>query len=132
MRVSLELLEYDDDVRTLDGKPFTGIGFDVYPDGQLRSEVPYIEGFAEGIYREWHPNGVLKEEWQACHGCAEGIVKTWHDNGVIRSEEEVQFGAELAFDEWDREGRHIASRRIDEKSELFKYLLVMRSRTAKS
>ncbi|MGC3969152.1 MAG: hypothetical protein QM775_17840 [Pirellulales bacterium] len=130
MRVSVELLEYDDDVRTLDGKPFSGIGFELYPDGRLRFEVPFSEGFAEGIYQEWHRNGLLKEQWQARRGCAEGTIKSWHDNGVLHSIKEVEYGAEIVYEEWDRDGRQVCSRRVDPESELFKYVLTMRSRAA--
>lgn len=39
-----------------------------HPTGQLRSEIPYVNGAVHGVSRAWHLNGVLAHEIPMAHG----------------------------------------------------------------
>ncbi len=126
-RINEDELDWDDDLSVLDGVPYSGTGFLVYPDGTLKREVFYRDGFEEGVCIEWHPNGKLKREWFAERGRAKGKVTEWHDNETVKSVGEYEFGTELQYDEWNESGELILSRRIDEGSAQMKYVEQMRA-----
>jgi antitoxin component YwqK of YwqJK toxin-antitoxin module len=125
-KINEEYLEFDEDQRLLEGIPYTGIGFLEYPDHSLEREVYYVDGYEHGLCKEWYPNGQLKCEWNAIHGRAAGKVKQWYDSGKIKSVGEYEYGVEIAYKEWDEHGKLLIDREIDEKSELYKYLMKMR------
>jgi antitoxin component YwqK of YwqJK toxin-antitoxin module len=116
-------LEFDGDILLYRGTPFTGTAQTTYPDGTLRSQRPYVEGFAEGVCREWHSNGQLSRDWLAVRGRTNGKKCEWHPNGTVKSIGYFCRGAELAYDEWDAEGTHIIERRLDPQSSLYKYAM---------
>jgi hypothetical protein len=39
---------------TLQGKPFTGLGFETMDDGRIISETTYVDGAETGSYRTWY------------------------------------------------------------------------------
>jgi hypothetical protein len=128
-RVNEEELEYyEEDQRTHHGQPFNGVGFLMYPNGQLRFEAVYRDGFKEGVVREWHANGQLMEEWFAEHGQAQREIKEWHANGQLRAVRVVEFGAQIERREWDEQGKTISYDHINPASALYKYVLEMRRR----
>lgn len=126
-RVNDDDLDWDDDLRVLDGTPYSGTAFLLHPDGTLAFEVTYRDGFEEGVHREWHPNGELKRTWFAERGRATGKVEEWHACGRIRSVGVYEFGVEIHYDEWDESGNLVAHRQIDENSALFDYVRSMRA-----
>ena len=126
-RVDEEELDWDDDVSVLNGVPFNGIGVMYYPDGSAEGESAYVDGFKEGLVKEWHSNGKLRTEWFAERGRAKGKVTEWHPNGTVKSVGTYEFGAELRYEEWDELGNQVEFREIDEASELFEYVVQMRT-----
>ena len=44
------------------GKPFTGIAYDVYLNGQLQFEETYKDGKRDGLAQWWNENGQLRLE----------------------------------------------------------------------
>lgn len=44
------------------GKPFTGIAYDVYSQGQLKFEGTYKDDMLNGLARRWYENGQLQSE----------------------------------------------------------------------
>jgi len=130
IRVKDEELEWDDDVTIYEGNPFSGIAYRNYPNGNCEFEFQYVNGFRQGIQREFFDNTDVKEEWVAERGAAIGEVKKWHNNGQLKSVGNYEFGAELSYDEWDIGGKLIESRRIDKDSELMKYVGRMRERAS--
>jgi antitoxin component YwqK of YwqJK toxin-antitoxin module len=125
-RINEELLDYDDDQSLHEGLPFTGIGYLEYPDRSLKKESIYVDGYEQGLCREWYPNKQLKREWTADHGTAVGEVKTWYEDGKIKSIALYEFGIEILFKEWDERGILTAKREIDINSELYEYLMTKR------
>lgn len=114
-------LDLDEDVCLYQGQPFTGTVQAFHPNGAMKKESPYSDGFEQGPCREWYSNGQLKREWHAVRGAAEGKVCEWHENGQIKSVASYLKGAELAYDEWNDAGLLVAHRELDRQSELWKY-----------
>jgi antitoxin component YwqK of YwqJK toxin-antitoxin module len=125
-RVNADNLDWDDDLRVLDGTPYSGSAFLLHPDGSLAFEVTYRDGFEEGVCREWHPNGKLKLEWFAERGRATGRVEEWHPGGRVKSVGVYESGVEILYEEWDESGNLVAHRQIDENTALFDYVRSMR------
>lgn len=103
-RVLDEDLGYDGDVRLLNGKPFSGIGYHEYDNGQLEQENTYLEGLPDGLQREWHPNGQLKKESHAVRGLGSSKVTTWYENGQVQSIALYEAGVKIEHKEWDENG----------------------------
>lgn len=106
-RVDCEEMGWDCDMRTLDGKPFTGVGFENCPNGVLGFEATFVNGFREGLVRYWYPNGNMETEFYAVRGQAVGTVLNWHSNGILKSLTRVEFGMELECFEWNVAGELI-------------------------
>ena len=127
-RINENELDWDDDVSVFHGIPYTGIAFSTYPNGALKREFPYRDGFHEGHCREWFENGFLKREWISKRGRAEGEIREWHPTGTIKSIGIYEFGAEIEFTEWSPSETIILRRKLDENSVVAKYVRQMRRR----
>lgn len=128
MRIDLEQLEFDEDMCTLDGLPYSGSAYANYPDGTLERELSFEVGLKNGPCKVFFPNGQLGRQWNANRGAAHGEVREWYSSGQLKSVGNYEFGVELSYDEWDANGSQIASRRIDKDSELMKYVETIRER----
>ena len=42
-----------------EGKPFTGVAFDIYSNGQLKLQINYKDGKFNGLAEKWNENGEL-------------------------------------------------------------------------
>lgn len=122
MRVALEQLEFEEGVCTFEGIPFSGTLYDNYPDGPLERELSFEAGKKKGPCKLFFPNGQLCRQWNAKRGAAHGDVREWYSNGQLKSFDNYEFGVEMSYGEWDGSGRLITSRRIDNDSELIKYV----------
>jgi antitoxin component YwqK of YwqJK toxin-antitoxin module len=131
VRVNEDLFDFDNDVRIYEGKPFTGIGFGDYFDSRLKRELPYRDGFPEGLCNEWHPNGQLQREWFAVRGRAVGKVKSWYENGKIQSIGEYEYGVEMRYEEWDITGTKTIDREIRTGCKPYEYVQIMRQRESR-
>lgn len=130
-RVNEFLLEYEDDLLSLDGEPFTGIVYSEYSNKQLESEELYENGLPNGLCRTWHENGQLKQEWFADRGRATGIRAEWHDNGRLKSIIYSEYGIVLDRREWDVDGTLKTSERTKLSAHQASYLEKMRKAGAK-
>ncbi len=93
------------DLCTLHGEPFTGVAYDVWPDGRLSAEWSFRNGEKWGPLREWHRNGRLAAASYLVAGVAHGAYRGWFDDGRKQFVELVQFGVTVRAKDWDREGR---------------------------
>lgn len=89
------------------GKPFSGLAYELYDNGNLIYYVNYVNGFAEGELIEFYKNGNLKSVKNLIHGQSNGTRKNWHENGNLKFEGEYKFGRSLHYTEWDTEGNII-------------------------
>jgi antitoxin component YwqK of YwqJK toxin-antitoxin module len=117
------LLEFNDDQRIYNGNPFTGVAYEEYPNGILKREITYKDGFENGLCRDWYPSGQLKCEWNALRGRAKGKLTKWHENGTIKAISEHDFGLELKYQEWTSDGQLVTARQIDTNSNLYKNMI---------
>tara|TARA_B110000240_G_C13259912_1_gene351163 strand:- start:330 stop:641 length:312 start_codon:yes stop_codon:yes gene_type:complete len=58
-------------------KLFNGVGFDIYPNSQLKEEGNHKDGKQDGLWKYYHKNGQLKEERNYINGIRDGLSKKW-------------------------------------------------------
>ena len=58
-RVHEDELGWNKTIRTYENAPFTGVSFRLHSNGVLTFEIPYIDGRADGLMREWDVEGRL-------------------------------------------------------------------------
>ncbi|WP_052947761.1 toxin-antitoxin system YwqK family antitoxin [Aneurinibacillus tyrosinisolvens] len=126
VRVDEELLEFDDDLRCYNDSPFSGIGYENYPNGNLKTETLYKDGFQHGLSREWYPTGEIKSEFFWKKGSRYSKRQEWHRNSNIKSIANYEWGIELDNKEWDENGNLIKSEIIDPNSPNYFLLLKYR------
>ena len=67
------------------GKKKNGIETELYDNGQIKSEITYLEGTKLRIAM-WHENGQKALEGEYFGGHEFGTWTTWHDNGAKSGE----------------------------------------------
>ena len=88
------------------GMPFTGIAYELYPNGDTVKSVPYQNGKENGIVRCWHPNKQLAQLRPYVNGWKQGIHKGWWPNGIKQFEYHfVNDEYQGAVTEWYSNGR---------------------------
>lgn len=112
MRVgSIELEEAYTDrgspVMPYQGQLFTGVAYEISPQGTLWSEQPCADGTPAGVSQSWYPNGQAESrtehQWNRLHGCKQA----WHDSGFLHPQYDGVFelGLPLHFQERQAHGR---------------------------
>lgn len=86
------------------GKPFTGLAYELYDNGNLIYYTYYVRGFIEGELVEFYKNGNLKSVKVLIHGQSNGTERVWYESGDIKFEGEYKFGVALQYTEWDTKG----------------------------
>ena len=61
-------------------------------NGQLRCEIPTVNGRNHGLKRDWHPNGVLASEIPFVDGLEHGTAKVWASDGQLLGEYQMEHG----------------------------------------
>lgn len=120
--VSDDDLEFDEDLRTLNGVPFTGIAASYYPDKAIESTTPFVNGLPHGKCTEWFSGGTRRKEWHSLNGEAHGAYAEWFENGSVRISAKYAFGVEVEFQEFDANGKKILARELDSNSSIYAYL----------
>lgn len=87
------------------GKPFTGIGYGLRPDGTLAWETNYENGVMNGLAREWYPSGQLKSEVFYCEEDNSEPDREWDKDGQLRRETFLEYGFRVRERKWDEVGR---------------------------
>lgn len=66
------------------GIPFTGVTYEYWHNTQiLNNESEHVDGYIEGLQREYHQNGQLKSEYYSKNGHVYRYVKEWNENGNL-------------------------------------------------
>ncbi len=89
------------------GQPFTGVGYEMRPGGQLWSEIEYVGGKQQGTSREWYPSGRLQYETTYYNGVGYGPDREWDEAGRLRREAFIEYGFRVREKKWDEAGRLI-------------------------
>ena len=96
----------DSPIMYYESELFSGIGFDIYEDGELQYESNYKDGKENGFYKEWYENGQLRYEGNYKDGKEDGIHKGWYKNGQMEYESNSQDGKEHGeFWGWNQNGQ---------------------------
>ncbi len=127
-RIEEDMLEFDDDVKCYNGVPFTGIGFEKYPNGNLKSETPYEDGFQSGTSREWYSTGQTMCELEWKKGARFSKRKCWYQNGVVKSVSNYEWGIELNYKEYNEKGELVTDRELDPNSPDSQYAVLLKFR----
>lgn len=85
--------------------PFTGVIFDRYLDGALKSRSAMVNGLLHGVSEGWHTNGVLQVREHFRHGVSHGLRTKWSPEGHKISEAMIQNGKITGtFRRWHENG----------------------------
>ena len=71
---------------------FNGIGYDVFSNGQLKSEYNYKDGKRDGLHKSWYHHGQLEREENYKNGKKDGLYKSWDVNGKLLQEKNYKNG----------------------------------------
>lgn len=67
-------------------KPFTGVLFAKYANGNFSSWQEYVEGVGQGKWINYYENGNFKEVGHYNQNLVEGPIKKYYENGVLKAE----------------------------------------------
>lgn len=105
-RVDENLLGADGELVTLNGKPFTGIGFDPFPDGEgVEYETEYKDGLAHGFRRKLNIYGQLEYEVSCYEGVKHGVETHWFPDGTVKLKLVYEYGIKVSSRSWDKDGK---------------------------
>jgi antitoxin component YwqK of YwqJK toxin-antitoxin module len=90
-----------------EGALFSGVGYAVYSNGQMRFEVNLKDGRQDGFYKAWYSNGQLKDVRYYKMGRMDGFVRHWYDNGQMKHEYFMKDGHGSGARTWDKNGGQI-------------------------
>jgi len=132
MRINIEDLDITDDALTYlyEGKPFTGVAYELYPDGRLWSEQIYNDGMLEVPSKLWFPSGQLEKEVQPARGDYV-LIRIWYESGQLKSEECIEHGILVHSQEWGEAGELIKEFHIKESDSTFSILEIRRRNAAR-
>ncbi|NWJ95889.1 MAG: hypothetical protein HXX20_08915 [Chloroflexi bacterium] len=131
MRVDENQIEMSEDylIYLFNGEPFTGVGYELYPSGNLWTEQTYKDGILEGSTREWFPSGQLKSETHLENGGTHSVSRSWYVSGQLESEKYYEYGILIYSLEWNENGQVTKETQLKEGDSLFSYLLKQRNKT---
>jgi antitoxin component YwqK of YwqJK toxin-antitoxin module len=66
-------------------KPFTGVLFSKYPNGQFNSWQEYVDGVGQGLWINYYENGNYKEIGHYEQNRVEGPIQKFHPNGKLEA-----------------------------------------------
>lgn len=69
-----------------DDKPFTGVLFAKYKNGNYSSWQEYVDGVGQGKWINYYENGNYKEIGFYNNNRVEGSIKKYYENGVLKAE----------------------------------------------
>ena len=69
-----------------ENKPFTGILYAKYPNGNYSSWQEYVDGLGQGKWINYYENGNYKEIGYYNNNFVEGPIKKYYENGTLKAE----------------------------------------------
>lgn len=113
-RVRFSELEFrsEADLAYLDGELFSGIAYELAPEGWLDEEVSYRDGMPWGKARVWYGPGTIEAQLELVRGVRHGIRRGWNERGGTIAEEAYAYGLWIWGKYYDDEGRLIAEERL--------------------
>jgi antitoxin component YwqK of YwqJK toxin-antitoxin module len=121
--IDIEYTTAGSPVYTWQGKPFTGIAYELNNVGKLINETSYVDGTEDGIEKLWYPNGQIESVSEAKWNRPHGKFQHWHENGKIKYEGICELGYVMKKKEWDKNGNLINEYNIENDPDEYKNLL---------
>jgi antitoxin component YwqK of YwqJK toxin-antitoxin module len=120
LRVNIDDLDMDWDYQqaTWQDQPFTGIAYEIHPNGMLVAESDYERGFKRAS-RQWYAPGQLRYERRFGSYGPEGVGREWYPNGQLKSETVSEHGIPLSSKSWDEHGNLTQSYELRESEPAF-------------
>jgi antitoxin component YwqK of YwqJK toxin-antitoxin module len=112
-RVHVNQIDIDDYIYFLNGKPFTGVMYETYPDRRISTEQTLRMGMPDGPMRRWLRNGTLASEKSYKMGLLHGTNRLWSANKRLRCETRYDLGVAVERKKWDWTGKLVEEFRID-------------------
>jgi antitoxin component YwqK of YwqJK toxin-antitoxin module len=126
--INIEELDWDDYIYYMDGKKFNGTGFELFENGNLKTETEFSYGMENGGSKEWYENGQLMDEDNYKLGTKHGLSKSWFENAKIKRESEYELGILTKETVWDENGEKIKDFTLTESDSNYQILLQNRLR----
>ena len=80
-------------------EPYSGTSFELYDNGQKKSEGTYKDGKEDGLWTGWYDNGQKEIEGTFKDGKPDGLSTLWYENGQKKQE-----GTENEWTYWNEDG----------------------------
>jgi antitoxin component YwqK of YwqJK toxin-antitoxin module len=104
-RVPHESLSYSDDhVWVCDGKPFSGVGVESTEEGEIVSEIVFVDGREHGEAVDYYPNGALKSQTLYVNGLKHGVSRDYLDDGTMQREDVFEYDVLMESKCWSPTG----------------------------
>jgi antitoxin component YwqK of YwqJK toxin-antitoxin module len=129
-RVDGDGLEWEGQVQTWNGEPFTGIEVWRFPNGAIESESTYKDGFKDGLSRTWDEHGQLRSQYTCRIGAAYGNSKKWHANGQLAEDSNYEWGVRLDEKNYDEQGVLISEFTMDPSDPDSQYSILLKFKDA--
>lgn len=127
-RVDGDALEWEGQLQTWEGRPFTGVEVWRFPDGAVDSETTYRDGLADGPARTWDEHGRLLSEHTCRLGALHGRRQRWHPDGRLAEDARFEWGVRLTALEYDEQGRLTEDFTLDPADPESQYAILVRFR----
>ena len=76
--------------------------------GNLRGEMQYHNGLADGQCRLWYPGGQLHQESSFTSGVLNGAFRTWWENGNLKEDSMFAWGVKTSSRHYDENGNMVS------------------------
>lgn len=126
--VNIDQLDWDDYVYYFDGKKFNGTGFELFPNGNLRTETEFSYGMENGESKEWYENGQIMNEDNYKLGVKHGVCRSWFENGKPESVATYELGILIKKEVFDKEGKQVQNFELKETDSNYEILIQNRLR----
>ena len=120
--ISGDNVEWLDIILCIDRIPITGMTYEHYDNGKMASEGEFVNGFTEGVQRDWYRNGNLKELSEFKHGSGYGFSIEFHESGRVKYVGHYEYGARLDEKEWSEDGELIRDYNVNDNAADLKLL----------
>ncbi|MCY8498305.1 toxin-antitoxin system YwqK family antitoxin [Bacillus atrophaeus] len=104
------------------GKPFSGLAYELYSNGNIIYFTQYKDGLAHGLTREFFENGNKKSDKNYRYGQLQGVSINWFEDGKKKSEQHYEHSILISEKKWDERGILKHQYKIDKNSPHFEIL----------
>ncbi len=81
--VSFSELNEGELITSAEGKPFSGVAYELYPNGRLLRAMELKDGKKHGLLQLWYPDGAPQMSVNYREGILHGRFLGWYNNGSV-------------------------------------------------